>query len=440
LKIVMEAEKQQPSTRVLLVDDEHALRHALARHLRRDGYEVIEARSGAEALMLLDQHDVDVVVSDITMPDMGGLALLKRVREHDADVPFLLMTGMPEIASAVEAVKYGAFEYLTKPFDLRALSASVVRAIERRQSTLVRNRIVESARGSSPRGATGDIVTGTVLGGRYRIVGELGTGGMGTVYEAEREDLAHMPVAVKVLHSKFADSQDSLIRFRREAEVVEAIDHPNIVKIFDFVAVDDGPTFLVMELLRGATLAAAIEHDPPFSEQRVAFIASQVLSALGAAHAISVIHRDLKPENVMLTTISGLSDVVKLLDFGVAKFIDEQQNQKLTQTGLVVGTPAYMAPEYARGESAATSVGDIYAVGCVMYEALTGKTPFDGSNYHALLLAIQQTEAEPLRNLRPDVSPAFAAVVARAMAKDPNARFPTTSAMQGALAPWLTPS
>ncbi len=432
----MEAEKQPPSTRVLLVDDERALRQALARHLRRDGHEVVEARSGEEALALLAEQAVDVIVSDITMPDMGGVVLLRRVREHNADVPFLLMTGMPEIASAVEAVKYGAFEYLTKPFDLRALSASVARAIERRQS-LALSRVAPSGRGSSPRGV-GAITTGTVLGGRYRVVGEVGTGGMGTVYEAEREDLAHMPVAVKVLHSRFADSPDLLVRFRREAEVVRAIDHPNIVKIFDFVAEDDGPTFLVMELLRGPTLAAAIENEPPFSEQRVAFVASQVLSALGAAHAISVIHRDLKPENVMLTTISGLSDVVKLLDFGVAKLIDEQNNQKLTQTGLVVGTPAYMAPEYARGESAATSVGDIYAVGCVMYEALTGKTPFEGSNYHALLLAIQQTEPEPLTNLRPDVSPALASVVARAMAKDPNARFPTTTAMQGALAPWLT--
>jgi len=427
---------------ILLADDEAPLRRALARKLRADGHEVIEADTGARALDLLVEHDVDVVLSDITMPDMGGVELLRLARERKPDVPVLLMTGAPEIGTAVKAVEYGAFEYLTKPFELSRLSASVARAIKRRRLAVAERQVLDSAvraknGASGPRSTGGrPVTTGTLLAGRYRIARLLGAGGMGTVYEAEREDLANMPVAVKILHPRLADRDDLMQRFRREAELVATIRHANIVSILDFVAEPDGPTFLVMELLRGVTLAQAILRDKPFSERRVAFVASQVLDALDGAHGMNVVHRDLKPENVFLTTLSNIADVVKLLDFGIAKLLSEDDASKLTQTGTVLGTPAYMAPEYARGEPA-SALGDVYALGCVMYEALTRKPPFSGSNYNALLFAIQEKQPEPLLALRSDVSPELAAVVARAMSKDPRERYPSARAMRLALEPWL---
>ena len=277
---------------------------------------------------------------------------------------------------------------------------------------------------------------GTLLDGRYRVGRLLGAGGMGTVYEAQREDLAGMQVAVKVLHSKLTERPDLLVRFRREAEVVATIEHPNIVKVIDFVARPGEPEFLVMELLRGTTLAAAIENDPPFSERRVAFIASQVLGALAAAHAVRVVHRDLKPENLLLTTLAGIEDVVKLVDFGIAKLLVPPDDRRLTETGLVLGTPAYMAPEYARGEPASAS-GDLYALGCVMYEALTRRQPFTGANYNAILFAIQDKAPPPIQASRPDVSLEFSFIVERALAKDPKARFPSAQAMAEELKPWL---
>jgi serine/threonine protein kinase len=138
-----------------------------------------------------------------------------------------------------------------------------------------------------------------------------------------------------------------------------------------------------------------------------------------------------------LTTISGIDDVVKLLDFGIAKFVALPDDHRLTETGLVLGTPAYMAPEYTRGETA-TPAGDIYAVGCVMYEALVGELPFTGVNYHAMLHAIQQASPRPLRVVRPDIRLSLADIIDRAMAKDPAVRFPSARSMAEALTPWTS--
>jgi eukaryotic-like serine/threonine-protein kinase len=326
--------------------------------------------------------------------------------------------------------------------DLPRLGPCVAKAIDAHRVATSQRRILESARHQVTRPVSSSPVSdgmteGTVLAGRYRVGRVLGAGGMGTVYEGRREDLADMPVAIKVLHASLCQRKDLVLRFRREAEIVAALDHPNIVRVLDFVAPPDGgPAFLVMELLRGRTLARVIEEDAPLSEQRVAKIASQVLSALASAHRVEVVHRDLKPENLLLTTVATLNDLVKLLDFGVAKLVSVPHDQRLTQTGHYLGTPAYMAPEYTRGEEATTK-GDLYALGCVMYEALTGELPFGGPNYHAVLQAIQHAEPRPLRSVRPDVSDEFAQIVARAMAKDPSSRFESASAMADALAPRL---
>jgi CheY-like chemotaxis protein len=427
---------------LLLADDEAPIRRGVARQLRSLGYEVIEATSGKHALELLGEHHIDVLLSDISMPDLNGVDLLRLVRERKPDLPVLLMTGAPEIATAVKAVQYGAFEYLTKPLVPAQIEASLTRAVQASRDAAAKREIIDSvvrekeARAPIRLNSAGLIPTGAVLADRYRIVRPLGSGGMGTVYEAQRQDLAQMTVAVKVLHPTLAKRGDSVRRFRREAEMVATLRHPNIVNILDFVRAGDGMTFLVMELLVGTTLSTAIENAPPFSEKRVAFIASQLLSALEATHAMNIVHRDLKPDNVFLTTISSIRDVVKVLDFGIAKLISEPRDLKLTETGTIMGTPAYMAPEYARGESP-TVPGDIYGVGCVMYEMLTGKAPFTGGNYNALLFAIQAKEPEPIRERRPEISKDLAAVVARAMSKDPPARFSSATEMLDALAPWV---
>jgi CheY-like chemotaxis protein len=432
------AEKQSPG-RILVVDDDPAVRRMLARLLRRNDHTTTEAGSAREAVEIARQEAFDVVVSDVQMPDIDGLGLLHALHELDPDVPVLLLSGAPDLDTALKAIEYSAFEYLSKPVDLDKLLSSVTRAIDvvrrRREDHHALEQFRSGERLRAPRAmSTTDVQTGALLGGRYRVGKLLGEGGMGAVYEAVREDLGQMRVALKVLHGNICRDAQHLARFRREAETVAAINHPNIVRILDFQATNSEPAFLVMELLDGVSLGQAIEIDGPFSQRRAAFVASQVLAALAAAHRGRVVHRDLKPDNVFLTSVSGVNDIVKLLDFGIAK-VETAADQKLTRTGAILGTPAYMAPELARGASIDTR-SDIYAVGCVLYEVLTGAAPFQAENYNALLFAIQQSEPIPLSDLRQDLDPAFVRVVTTAMAKDPAARFQHAESMIRALGPW----
>jgi CheY-like chemotaxis protein len=430
--------------RVLLVDDNETLRRALRRSLTQEGHHVVEAGNGREAIQRATEEDFDVIVSDVRMPDMDGVELLRAIHERDADLPVLLITGDPELGTAMKAVEYGALEYLTKPVDVDKLKASALRAFELRKKRLEARQALEAQSGKRARALPNglrerDTFTGALLGGRYRIGALIGTGGMGSVYEAQREDLAQMRVAIKILHPSVGARADLVMRFRREAETVAALDHPNIVRILDFQTPQGEPAFLVMERLHGEPLGDAIAKEGRFEPERAAFVASQVLSALSAAHAANVVHRDLKPDNVFLTTMSGLRDIVKLLDFGVAKLMNARVNEKLTQTGSVLGTPAYMAPEQARGANV-DHRSDLYAVGCMMYEALTGKPPFTAENYNALLFEIQKAVPTPLEVLRPDIDPALAALVQRALAKNPTERFQTADAMESALALWVVPN
>jgi serine/threonine protein kinase len=400
----------------------------------------VEASNGPDAVERVKQQDIDVVVSDVHMPDIDGIELLRMLHENDPDLPVLLISGDPDVTSAMKAVEYGALEYLAKPVDLEKLFSSVSRAVGVRRHKLESKRELdqyrsgERARSSMP-SSEPKAWSGALLGGRYRIGRLLGEGGMGRVYEAVREDFAQMRVAIKLLHPEFSARPEILARFRREAETVAAVDHPNIVRILDFQAVEGEPAFLVMERLVGASLAQTISTEGPLAPRRAAFVVSQALGALAAAHRMNVIHRDLKPENVFLIEMAGIGDVVKLLDFGIAKVLSAPGESQLTQTGVVLGTPPYMAPEHARGAAVDVRT-DVYAAGCLLYEALTGRQPFTAQNYNALLFAIQETEPVPVRDLLPDLDSELSAVIVKAMSKDPAQRFQTADSMARALAAW----
>jgi len=361
------------------------------------------------------------------------------VHETDPDLPVLLLSGDPDLQSAMRAVEYGAVEYLEKPVELEKFQASVRRALGVRRQRLEAREAVALRSGKQAQRATLDThaLEGARLAGRYRVGSLIGSGGMGSVYEGTREDLGGMPVALKVLHPGISQDVDVLRRFRREAHVVAAINHPNIVRVLDFhMPTDEEPAFIVMERLEGASLGDAIRRARQFSVDDVAWIAVQVLAGLAAAHGANVIHRDLKPDNVFLTELPRVSDVVKLLDFGVAKLTESPWDEHLTQTGVVMGTPAYMAPEQARGESA-DARSDLYAVGCLIFEALTGRPPFIANNYNAVMFQINQTTPPSLAELRPDLDPQFCAVIKQSMEKDLDARLQTARIFAEALAPWV---
>ena len=277
-------------------------------------------------------------------------------------------------------------------------------------------------------------LTGKVLGKRYLLGDVLGEGGFGMVYAAVQQDLGRT-VAVKVLHDYRGDDLHALLRLKLEARAAAGLEHPNIVSVTDFQHHREEPAFLVMDLLRGCSLKAVLEQRGVISQRRAAYITCQVLSALMVAHKAGIIHRDLKPSNIFLIHIAGVKDIVKLLDFGIAKLQRSMLDVELTSTGSAPGTPVYMAPEQILGNEVDGRT-DLYSMGVMLYRAVTGKLPFTAPNDSALVLAIMDHQYIPMSRYRQDLDPEFEAVVDRAMAKEPRDRFPSAQEMLLALMPW----
>ena len=267
----------------------------------------------------------------------------------------------------------------------------------------------------------------TVLAGRYRLGDVIGRGGMGDVYAAVDTRLDRQ-VAVKILRPEMAAQPDIRTRFESEALSAARLSHPNVVTVFD-TGEDDGVPFIVMECLPGRTLGDAMAAGP-VDQQWLRHVAVDVLGALGAAHAAGVVHRDVKPGNILLTDDGR----AKVADFGIAKTLEPVPGRVVdtTATHQMLGTPAYLAPERIEGEPASPQ-SDIYSLGVVLYEALAGVKPFTGDTPLAVAMAACHTDPEPLVDLRPDVDPALAAVVARAMQRDPAARFASAAEMEQAM-------
>lgn len=271
----------------------------------------------------------------------------------------------------------------------------------------------------------------------------LGEGGMGAVYDALDLRIERR-VAVKLLHSHLLHRTELVERFLREARAVGRIGHANIVQVSDVHPLElaeavntSGDVYLVMEHLQGETLGAAIEKQGALPPKRVARITLQLLSAIGAAHKAEIVHRDLKPENVFLISFAETSDVVKVLDFGIAKLFGKDGVDKLTQTGMMIGTPAYMSPEQMRGE-AADARADIYAIGACMYHALSGRMPFEGTSMATLMVAVLQETPPSLDALRVDLPRKLVSIVERALSKQAHARFATAEEMAAAIGSWLS--
>ncbi|MDB4960194.1 MAG: putative serine/threonine-protein kinase [Myxococcales bacterium] len=262
----------------------------------------------------------------------------------------------------------------------------------------------------------------TVFAGRYRIEALLGSGGMGQVYRAEHLGLGK-DVALKVLGRR---TQDFESRFEREARAIARLDHPGCIRILDHGEDETGLQYIAMELIDGPTLASTLANDG-FSVTRALHVAKSLLSALAHAHAHGVIHRDIKPENVMFTLRGGFR--VVLIDFGLATMRDAPA---LTGAGMAIGSPSYIAPERLLGHPT-DQRGDLYAVGVILYEMISGQRPFLGGSPKEIMTNALSRPPRPLRALIPDVSPGLDAVIRRALAKDPDRRFADAEAMLSAL-------
>ncbi len=282
-----------------------------------------------------------------------------------------------------------------------------------------------------------DPLIGVVLAGRYVVKSRIGEGGMGLVYEGLHRDIDKR-VAIKVLRDDLSRKPEVVARFRQEARSASRIGHDNIVDIFDFGETTRGASYFVMEYLEGEDLGNVLSRDVTVPAERACEIVLQCCKALSATHAKGIVHRDIKPENIFLTQRDGIDDFVKIVDFGIAKMSDIEMDgapgRKLTKTGMIFGTPEYMSPEQAAGRNLDHRV-DVYALGVILYECLSGRVPFEGDTFMGVLTQHLSSPVPAIADVNPnaEVSRELELVIGKALAKEPDDRYEDTEELAEAI-------
>ncbi|MEM7585006.1 MAG: protein kinase [Acidobacteriota bacterium] len=400
---------------LLVVDDNEMNRDMLSRRLERKGYRVRVAEDGEKALTIVDREPVDLVLLDIMMPGIDGVEVLKILRRKYSQVqlPIIMATAKANSDDMIEALDNGANDYVIKPLDFKVVLARVQTHLRTKSATPV-------AKSGEPTAA--ELVPGAVLAGKYRLGEPIGAGTFGAVHRATHVDLDH-EVAVKILQPSVTANDETLKRFRQEGVAACRVRHPNAVAVSDFGVSDTGVAYLVMELLEGAGLEHEIRGKGRLSPQRCLEIFEPLCNVLAEAHEAGLVHRDIKPENVFLHR-GPQGEQVKVLDFGIAKLVGEAVTQEnLTAEGWVLGTPAYMAPERISSTDL-NDRADVYSLGVMLFEMLTGKRPFTAVNRDPMSMIMMHVNsaAPTLRSFAPDLPVELEEVVAAAMSKDPDQR------------------
>ena len=472
--------------RILVVDDMEAPRQVIARLLERLDYEVLTAASGLDALAIVQRERIDLIISDIEMPECDGFTLLQRLKENKStqEIPVIVLSGLDDTASIVRCIELGAEDHLSKPLNSRLMQARVRTSLDRKRmrdheleylsrvarltaaAEQVENATYQTASIANLKGHDDELgrlarvfdrvvsglqsreahlqrrlrqfgdeirrstkvpslelellpgldvlVVGDVIAERYEILEELGRGGMGVVYRARDRELGE-EVAVKLLRSPLLTAHPELIeRLKMEIRLARKITHQNVVRSHDF-GEWNGTYFLTMEFVKGITVESLLETQGRLSVASTLAIGTQLAEALAIAHDQQIIHRDIKPANLLVNN----DGVLKVTDFGLARRIDNTAG--LTQHGSVVGTPRYMAPEQLFGETV-NEKSDLFSVGAVLYECLTGLPPFDANSATEIVAKLVDGPPPPIDSIVADVPPALVSLIARLLSYEPRDR------------------
>jgi DNA-binding response OmpR family regulator len=475
---------RRETPRALVIEDERLIRELLRRHLVLLGFDVILAENGHEGLECAEREMPDVILSDINMPEMDGMEFLRVAKAHDAlrEIPVVMISAQNDVESVARCIELGAEDHISKPFDPTLLNARVSASLLRKKArdkerdylrrvaaltsaaeaaehdayvagsllagaaddelgTLARvfDRVVTGLRSrevrlqrrleqlrdevgsdtgeSTQASATGDspFASGEILAGRYEILGKLGDGGMGMVYHARDKELGD-EVAVKVVRKDLIAEDPTIVeRLKSEIRLARRVSHRNVVRLHD-LGEWHGTYFISMEFVRGVNVATLLDRRGRLTIESTLAIGSQLAEALAVAHEQQIIHRDIKPANLLVDETGTL----KVMDFGIARSI-ERDAKKLTASGFIVGTPQYMAPEQLCGR-AVDGRTDLFALGVVLYECLTGTLPFSGDTPVALNERIESCAFISLRDRRPEVPEQLEALVHQQLQPRPASR------------------
>lgn len=402
---------------LLLVDDNVVNRELWSFFLSHEGgYKVLTAEDGLEALRTVGNQPVDLVLLDVMMPGIDGFEVLSHLRRsHTPEaLPVIMCTAKGQSEDVVRGFDLGANDYVAKPLDHGVVLARI--------QAQLRGKVPARQRATRLLASIDDVHPGIVIDEKYRLDALIDQGSFGAVYKGRHLTLER-PVAVKLLAATLQTDETSIARFQREGISACRLTHPNAVSVLDFNVTEGGLPYLVMELLEGRPFDKELLEFGPLEPRRAAEILVPVCQVLAEAHAQGIVHRDVKPQNIFLH-YGRLGEVVKVLDFGIAKMVGQSvMNERITTEGSIVGTPAYMAPERL-SDGPYDGRSDVFSVGVVLYEALTGRRPFVPNRGNLLdLMRLENRRPPPaLHELRPEMPPELDQISKRVLADDPEER------------------